>query len=179
MKVSRGGCEVTDTVRIESIQKPAFTLGPDKVICDNNSVELKPDKLYSTLHWQNGSTDPVYTATQPGIYFLNAFNSCGSTTDTILLKPGICKLYIPSAFTPNNDGKNDVFRIPPELGMTLKEMSIYNRWGQKVFTTKDITKGWDGKIKGSPAPAGVYVYLIKGAFGNEDIVTSGTITLIR
>ena len=179
VKVSRGGCEVTDTILITSIQKPVFSLGPDKVICDNSSVKLEPDNLYSNLQWQNGSTDPVYTATQPGIYFLKAFNSCGSTTDTILLKPGICKLYIPSAFTPNNDGRNDIFRIPPELGMTLKEMSIYNRWGQKVFTTTDITKGWDGKIKGSLVPAGVYVYLIKGAFGNEDIVTSGTITLIR
>ena len=179
VKVARGGCEASDTIVINSSQKPVFTLGRDQVLCDNSTVQLKPDKSYSALRWQDGSTAPVYTVVQPGIYFLEATNSCGTTTDTVLVKRGICKLYIPNAFTPNHDGRNDIFRIPPELGMDLGEFSIYNRWGQKVFETTRVEEGWDGKIKGSPAPAGVYVYLIKGTLGVEEIVGKGTFMLIR
>jgi gliding motility-associated-like protein len=88
-------------------------------------------------------------------------------------------VYIPNAFTPNNDGKNDVFLI---FGTTIKDlkMSIYNQWGQLVFQAQSATQGWDGTYKGVSQPNGVYVYLIE--IESKDGTKStrkGTVTLIR
>ena len=71
------------------------------------------------------------------------------------------KLYIPSAVSPDKNGTNDVFRIPPNVLLSLKDFSIYDRFGSVLFSTTDINKGWDGTFKGSRQPAGAYVYIIK------------------
>jgi len=88
---------------------------------------------------------------------------------------------IPTGFTPNNDGLNDVFRIlgSGEFGREF-EMRIWNRWGQEVFKTNDPAKGWDGNFNGQPSPAGVYAYLITYKnYYNEPVVLKGNVTLIR
>lgn len=89
------------------------------------------------------------------------------------------KLYMPSAFTPNKDGKNDVFRIPPGSSLELREFLIFNRWGNLVFRTTDIAKGWNGTYKGTVSDAGVYVYLIKGSVLGQKVTVKGIITLVR
>jgi gliding motility-associated-like protein len=91
------------------------------------------------------------------------------------------KLYLPTAFTPNNDGYNDRFRV---YGEEVSEISIliYNRWGQLMYTSYDMENGWDGKIrlKEEPAPGGVYVYKIK-AVHKDGLNTNyeGIVTLLR
>jgi gliding motility-associated-like protein len=91
------------------------------------------------------------------------------------------KLYLPSAFTPNNDGYNDRFRV---YGEDVAEISIliYNRWGQLMYTSYDMENGWDGKVrlKEEPAPGGVYVYKIK-AIHKDGLNTNyeGIVTLLR
>jgi len=89
------------------------------------------------------------------------------------------QVYAPSAFTPNDDGRNDVFQITvPNL--TNAELKIYNRWGELLYRTLNIDQGWDGTYNGQTAQEGVYVYLITGT-GVDGIQfsRSGTITLIR
>jgi len=89
-------------------------------------------------------------------------------------------LAIPNAFTPNGDGKNDHFRIPPGVALTLQEFSVYDRWGNKIFTTKNISEGWDGCYKnGAKAVPGVYVCTIRGMMQNKPFLLRGTIVLIR
>ncbi|MBL7917657.1 MAG: gliding motility-associated C-terminal domain-containing protein, partial [Bacteroidia bacterium] len=88
---------------------------------------------------------------------------------------------IPSAFSPNGDGINDVFGI---LGSGKYsdnfEMRIWNRWGQEVFRSTDPTVGWNGNFNGAQAQPGVYAYYItyKNLFG-EDKVVKGNVTLVR
>lgn len=89
------------------------------------------------------------------------------------------KLYMPNSFTPNDDGKNDLFRIPAGAPIVLKEFSVYDRWGGLVFTTTDRNKGWDGKQKGTNATAGTYVYLVRADDGKGDVLLKGTVQLIR
>lgn len=89
------------------------------------------------------------------------------------------ELLMPSAFTPNNDGVNDVFRIPPNVLLTLIDFSVYNRWGEKVFSTGNISKGWDGKVAGVAADAGTFVYTINGVSKGKKIFLKGTVELIR
>jgi len=91
-------------------------------------------------------------------------------------------LYIPNTFTPNGDGVNDEFK-PKGDGLTKYEMLIYDRWGNMVFYSDDINKGWSGKANGGRdvAQEDAYVYVINlRALGNKhDYVYRGTINLIR
>lgn len=95
----------------------------------------------------------------------------------IYLKP---KVYIPEAFTPNDDGLNDLFQPVFAFVPTDFELIIYNRWGNKIFETGDYTKAWNGKeLNGNPAPAGSYIYYVKIKSPNGQIVEKrGNITVI-
>jgi len=75
-------------------------------------------------------------------------------------------LYIPKAFTPNGDGKNDFFVISGYNRCLLYHVDIFNRWGQKVFETSDISVPWDGTFNGKLVEEGTYVYIISGG-GNK------------
>lgn len=103
------------------------------------------------------------------------------TTDTmqvyILKKPGY---YLPTAFTPNGDGLNDVVR-PYLVGMkSLKSFSIFNRWGNLIFNSTTEGEGWNGKFRGEPQPNGVYVWVLQYIDASDKLVVAkGTITLIR
>jgi gliding motility-associated-like protein len=84
-------------------------------------------------------------------------------------------LYIPSAFTPNGDGKNDSFGAEG-IGITRFKISIYNRWGELVFESEEVDKRWDAK----GVPEGVYVYVVSAvSLDNKPFKRSGTITVFR
>lgn len=74
--------------------------------------------------------------------------------------PGCDFIHIPSAFTPNNDGLNDKFRIVTGGAIDSFRLTVYNRWGQQLFTTTDKSKGWDGTFNGTAQVPGVYVWTI-------------------
>lgn len=88
-------------------------------------------------------------------------------------------LIMPNAFTPNGDGINDLFKIPALVSLDLNEFSVFNRWGNRVFTTHDIQHGWDGTFKGKKLDSGVYVFLIKGTDDKGPIFFKGQVMLIR
>jgi len=67
---------------------------------------------------------------------------------------------MPSAFTPNGDGLNDVFRVKYPFTVSAFSFAIFNRWGERVFQSNDITKGWDGTYNGTDQNAGAYVWMI-------------------
>lgn len=97
-----------------------------------------------------------------------------------VVKPVARKIMIPTAFTPNNDGQNDVFKMVNVTDESLLEMRVFNRWGTVVFTTNDINKGWDGKYKGQDQPMAVYGYAIKIKYSDgAEEVYKGTVTLVR
>ena len=113
-------------------------------------------------------------------------NSCGSLIDStyISFKDCECKIVMPNAFTPNGDGKNELF------GPNFKcanpkylQMRIFNRWGEKIFETNDLYGQWDGKYKDSMQPAGVYVYYVEFVGLENNVEKSfklmGSLTIIR
>ena len=93
--------------------------------------------------------------------------------------PDTDQFFIPSAFTPNGDGLNDLFYVKANFEPRNFEMTIFNRGGDRVFQTRDMNIGWDGKMRGSTLPFGVYVYIIsyKDKDGNE-LQKQGQILLI-
>jgi gliding motility-associated-like protein len=88
-------------------------------------------------------------------------------------------LLMPNAFSPNGDGANDIFRIPAGAPLKLSEFSIYDRWGRLLFSTSDISKGWDGTVNGIKVVSGVYAYLIRGTNDKGNVLLKGTVMLVR
>ncbi|MCB9064607.1 MAG: gliding motility-associated C-terminal domain-containing protein [Chitinophagales bacterium] len=89
-------------------------------------------------------------------------------------------LMVPGAFSPNGDGKNDVFKITNLTFQRIMEFRIFNRWGQEIFNTTDNSRGWDGTWKGEPQGIGTYSYLIRVGFPDGQVETyRGEVTLIR
>lgn len=99
--------------------------------------------------------------------------------------PCACQFYVPNAFSPNQDGYNDVFlpNVSSNCGIQSYQIRIFNRWGGLVFETNEVQQGWDGKIKGTPAPQGAYFYTIQYAEpgdGTPEVLTlAGEVALLR
>ncbi len=90
------------------------------------------------------------------------------------------ELLIPNAFSPNNDGQNDVFKICNITNEKLIDFKVFNRWGTILFRTTDPKQGWDGFSKGQLQPVGVYGYVIRIGYPDGYVETyKGTVTLIR
>lgn len=184
VNVTDHGCSTADTIIINYDLKPVFTLGNDTAICSGMTIELKPTvQTGSALNylWSTGSTAQQIAIVQGGLYSLQVTNDCGIKTDDILVKKGICKIYVPSGFTPNNDGLNDIFKANFGESVTDFKFRVHNRWGQLVFQTNDIKKGWDGRINGLVQPNGTYVWMIKYKTITEpkEQMMKGTVMLIR
>ncbi len=89
-------------------------------------------------------------------------------------------VYLPNAFSPNEDGINDLLKIIHQGVFELEDFRIYNRWGELVYQTNDIKKGWNGLYKNEPAPIGVYVYYIAGhGHNNQRVSMRGNVTLLK
>ena len=115
----------------------------------------------------------VATATSP--------ETCeGSDTIVVLVYRTKPDIFIPTAFTPNDDGLNDIIK-PVIVGIKkLNYFSIYNRWGQLVFTTTSADNGWDGKVNGNKQDPSGYVFMAEGIdYLGKIIFKKGSFVLIR
>lgn len=179
--VNKKGCISKDTIDVEYTFKPQFTLGPDKSICLGNTVTLDPGVTPATYLWQDGSTARIYRATQQGIYRVTVTNICGSTTDDLTITQGVCELYVPTAFSPNGDGLNDIFKPGFGDNVTSYHMQVFNRYGQLIFESRDKANGWDGTYKKVPQDSGTYIWQIRYTTStNKNIqLLQGTVLLIQ
>jgi gliding motility-associated-like protein len=151
--------------------------------------DLKARQFGSGVLWSPGihldnpaSYTPVFNSNEDQLYTIKITTATGCVTvDTQMVKVvEHAEIYVPSAFTPNNDGLNEFLR-PTLMGIKeLRYFRIYNRWGQLLFETKNILPGWNGKLNGVPQPTGVVVWLAEGiGVDNKIYVRKGTSTLIR
>ncbi len=189
-----------DSVLVTVLPRLNVLAGNDTAIVLNQALTFNLDDLpaATTYRWSppTGLNDPnihnpILIITKemllPGqesiLYTLTASTPIGcSETDDILVKifktgPSI---FVPSGFTPNNDGSNDIIR-PILAGMkSLDRFNIYNRFGQLVFSTTTIGKGWDGKIKGELQPTAAFVYNAQATdYTGKVVKQSGSFVLIR
>ncbi len=91
------------------------------------------------------------------------------------------EIYVPSAFTPNNDGKNDFFQVVAAGIRRIEVFQLYNRWGQLIYNSPGThSRGWDGNFGGKPQPPDTYVYMVKATdYTGKPIFKRGTVVLIR
>ena len=178
--VATNGSDSVRTLQLTVQTNPVPYLGTDKNICQGSSVVLNPGK-FSNYLWQDGSTQNTFLVKQPGVYSVRVTNICGTAQDEVLVKEGVCDQFFPSSFTPNNDGRNDLFNFLGAHNIIEYHLSIFNRWGQVIFETNDFTKGWTGQLKGKLQEPGVYVWICNFRKSNNSPkqITKGTVVLIR
>jgi gliding motility-associated-like protein len=160
---------------------------------DTNAVYGMPHQMFATggtnYTWQpafalvnNFAQNPVATLYADTYFTLLVTNDIGcSATDDVLIK--VYKgpaYYIPNTFTPNGDGRNDVFKVTAVGIAVTRYFRIFNRYGQIVFETGDIQKGWDGMFKGKKADSGTYIWMISGTANNSKIIDmKGSVLLMQ
>lgn len=181
------GCKDTAYVNVNVFTKAIANAGPDKTIIKGRSVILSGtvQGSYSSVTWSPGTginntgiLQPVANPAADAMYVLTvqSNNSCGISSDTVLVKV-YQDVYIPNAFTPNNDGLNDFWIIPAFDAYPDFKLQVFDRYGKIVFENSKIPKSWDGRYKSKLLPAGAYVYVIK--LNETDQLLKGTVLIIQ
>jgi gliding motility-associated-like protein len=179
--VAVNGCSGKDTIIINFNPLPLVNLGNDSTLCQGSNILLDATTANATYLWQDASVSSTYYVSQPGEYTVTVMVNGCSKSDEIVINYSDCNevLYIPNIFSPNGDGQNDVLYARGE-GVEEFVFIIYDRWGERVFETKNISDGWDGNFRGKQCDPAVFAYYVKVVFesGIEDR-RKGTITLVR
>lgn len=171
---------------------PAVIFNPDEVVIyAGTSFKLSPliTGDIAVYRWTPSSylddprlANPIATPEYDQLYTLNVSTAFGCKASSDFLVKVFREVIMPNAFTPNGDGVNDIFRIPPmRQSVRLEYLIVYNRWGEKVFESKDANKGWDGKLKGVAQPSGNYVWICEyeNPVTGQSKLIKGSVVLIR
>ncbi len=175
-----------DAIKLTFEEPLIVDLGPDTVRCQEEPIYLDatlPERAF--YRWHNGRIEPTFTAEEAGIYAVEVTNSCGTVADTITISDTDCSctVYLPSAFSPNDDGKNDLFHAFYDCELRSVQLKIFDRWGTLVFESDNFDDAWDGRKGGQHVPEGVYVWTavytgLKNKLEAKKTM-SGTVTVIR
>ncbi len=181
-------CPIKDTITVDYnlIPIPDKVLRPDTTICYESTITLDattPDLFYQ---WSTGSENSSIEVSEPGTYSVTLSNGTCEKADEVTIdfyNCIDCDFFVPNAFSPNDDGINDVLRAYAQCELLDFNMKIYNRWGAPIFETSDIEEGWDGYWKGRRVSDGVYLYVISFSVAEFGIVkhkfSTGDVAVIR
>ncbi len=191
---SQGICPLpkSDTVTVTVIPEIHAFAGNDTIVVANQPLQLNAtgatNYLWSPTFGMSSSTipNPIVTlnASYDSVTYVVRASDANGCFDTDDIKVKVFKtgpeIFVPSGFTPNNDGKNDNLK-PILVGMQqLDYFRIYNRWGQLVYQTSVIGQGWNGKLSGIDQPSGTFVYSAQAIdYSGNKVTRKGTIVLIR
>jgi gliding motility-associated-like protein len=186
--IGNGGCtdsSLSVTVRVN--QLPVANAGASQKIFEGQTTTLngtiKGDNITS-LYWTPGdfldnplSLMPSASPTDNITYTLTAVSqTCGISTSSVFIRV-YKKITIPSAFSPNNDGINDIWNIKELFTYPECSVSVFDRYGRRVYQSTGYTKPWDGILNGSPLPQGTYYYIID--LKNDTPKRSGWVLIVR
>lgn len=186
VQITKGGrCQISEPLLIQRSLLPALQIPADTFSCVGDTIRLGR-RLPGVIYSWNGKQDTIVHLTETGNYNITASDSLGCTKDFSVhvdFKDCIgCKIFIPSAFTPNGDGLNEVLKGYSNCPIENYQLQIFNRWGQKLFETNDLSKGWDGTFNGKKEPVGISIYLLqfKNSHNDKNYKTAkGTVAIIR
>jgi len=163
-----------------NIVVPAFD-----TLCSALPFTLRVDAGITTVTgylWSDGTTADTLLIKEPGTYSVTVTTSCGQATATYTSPDEVCcKAYFPNAFTPDGDGKNDIFGPNfPGCVVEFYDLTVYARWGEQMHYAFREDQLWDGTINGSPAPMDTYIYVVKYKLtGEAEKTQKGEVSLIR
>jgi gliding motility-associated-like protein len=189
------GCKslADEQVMISVTSPPKVGLPADTLIVKNQPLQLNAADLsgsgITNYTWSppTGLNDPfiknpIAITDKDIMYRLDVSTAagCKGTTYIIVKVYDKADIYVPSAFTPGGNGLNDLFRAIPVGMREFHFLTVFNRWGQMVFTTTDFKKGWDGAVATKDQATNVYVWIAEAVDYKGNLVRKkGTVTLIR
>lgn len=181
LEVDQNGCRVRDTLKVTERPKPTVSLGADTSICKYKPAVLKTlSSNYDSYLWNTGETTPTIFVNQTGTYAVKVTQKSCEASDTIKVLPGDCDIYIPTAFTPNNDALNETFGVVDYTSVQYFSLQIYSKWGQLIFSTNDVNQKWNGTYKGKNMPNGSYLWMLNYTNNRgRKYYEQGTVMLIR
>lgn len=181
-------CSDVKTIEVIVRNPPTLKISGDSVICQGDLIKLKAQGAQNFM-WNTGETGQRISikAAENDVYTVTGFNETNclaNTSFSIILSDECCELFIPNSFSPNDDNKNDFFGPKSLCLFKTYEFSIFNRWGEKIFSSDNIEKRWDGFFKGQPCPYDIYVYVIDATKSQtgapaKRIFKTGHVTLVR
>jgi gliding motility-associated-like protein len=174
----------SDTVLINPAPNPGDFLPGDTAICKGSETLLQSIIGFDKYQWSTGETTRQITITLPGSYSLTATNAlgCFATEEIVVGEKTDCvtDLFIPKAFSPNKDGRNEIFKGVAYGILKKFHLTVFNRYGNIVFESRDINKGWDGKFSGQDQDTGNFVWTCEYQFQGYDVEKrKGNVVLIR
>lgn len=162
MQAWNENCVAIDTVNIKVFKAPVLHIASADTICFGNPVVLSSNGTFRDYEWNTGSNMSSIYVSEPGIYWLKVvdFNGC-MASDQVVMEPCLIEVLVPNAFTPNGDGLNDTFKpIFRGFEPTNYRMDIFSKWGQHIFSTGNLSEGWDGTINGHLVGNDTFTYVI-------------------
>jgi len=195
LTTSAAGCSsvtTIDTINVHPLADAHIGYISKTSICQGDSVSLEAERynggyLYqwspaSFFGTENNQGTVDGQITQSGYVYLTVTTEygCVSRDSSLISAKACCEVYFPNAFTPNGDGKNDIFRPIGKGRQDIKTFRIIDRWGKVVFETTDQNSGWDGRTNGTPQDIGTYEYYIRYQCANGKYYDQkGDLMLIR
>ncbi|HEV7382435.1 MAG TPA: gliding motility-associated C-terminal domain-containing protein [Dyadobacter sp.] len=189
------GCLQRDTVTIRVVPKVEITVTPDTVIEEGVPLQLEATSAQldlipgSTYQWfppaglsNTQISDPIATLLSGNTYTVKGTTpeGCSAQASVRITVSPPDWIVVPTAFSPNGDGKNDILYLVTKGIKAFSYLRIYNRWGQVVYATNDIAAGWDGRFKGAEPVAGVYTFELSGVSNRDRVIRKkGSVLLLR
>jgi len=184
------GCPkpVSDTVLVNVVPPvPAFA-GNDTIAILNRPFPMKATGgvkyVWTPVDGLNNPNidTPVTTINHDITYTVTVYTEegCFGKDDIKIRFIAGPDIYVPTGFSPNGDGQNDIFRPLPVGIIEMEFFRVYDRWGKLMYSTTKYLQGWNGYYNGSPAAVGTYVWVVQGKdINNETVQRKGTVTLVR
>ncbi len=182
---SDGYCSARDSIQVSETALPVLDLvPPDNSICEGDTLNLMAGDPSFQYTWNTGDTGASIAVLQSGFYSVTADNQGCTATSSVEVEFLVCgcSITVPNAFTPNQDGLNDVFRPIVKCGIDRYKLQVWNRWGALVYQSEDPFQGWDGTFLGKMQELGSYIWHLDVSFQDRGKTrtrnNSGTLTLL-
>ena len=179
------GCDTLDATAEVGFGGASFDLGPDTLLCLDDSLLLRIPEGIDAWIWSDGSADSTLLV-NAGTWSLTVSDSSGCfTTDERIVSTADCScaVYIPNAFTPNADGINDVFLPVQQCALRSYSLSLFDRWGTEVWRTDDPEEQWEGSRDGTTSPIALYAWQLDVRFwdglGERSRSSTGHVQVVR
>ncbi len=173
LQLSNDCGDVSDNIVVDfDTRVPLLNLDPSISWCEGDIISLDASQPFVAGYlWNDGSSTPAFQVTAPGLYSIEVTTPCSIIAQDVDVYPGTdcvvpkihAGIHIPNVFSPDGDGINDVFTVSfgSDLEITAMEGTIFDRWGNLVFGSKDIPFNWDGFFNKEPVMPGVYAFVIR------------------
>jgi gliding motility-associated-like protein len=186
VKVTSKACTTEKKVKIKINDFTIPTITQVGLPCTNEAYPIVFEKVFKNILWDGKlvNTDTIFVKNSAVHNYALTYklDSNCVVKGMVQIKRKVCTdVFIPTAFSPNDDQQNDAFEAFPQANFKIKSVSIFDRWGELVFKSTDSTKTWDGKFKGQACGEGVYIYVITymNIKTSVEETISGDVNLVR